>query len=117
MLFINRVVRALFVAVVGLALGGLLLSLAAFDAGVRIAGAGLVGLGLWLLRFDIARRTIRQKGLTRFIAACLLPGYVWLLISGVFWLAYGGQYPAVQCMMLCCTPSSQVCVSIFRARR
>lgn len=34
------------------------------------------------------------KGLTRYIAACLLPGYVWLIISGALWLIYGGQYVA-----------------------
>jgi hypothetical protein len=54
----------------------------------------LLALGVWLLRFDIARRTIRQKGLTRFIAACLLPGYVWLIVSGLLWLTYGSHYVA-----------------------
>jgi hypothetical protein len=53
-----------------------------------------VGLGLWLLRYDITRRTIRQKGLTRYIAACLLPGYIWLIVGGLLWLVYGGQYAA-----------------------
>jgi hypothetical protein len=32
--------------------------------------------------------------LTRYIAACLLPGYVWLIVGGFFWLFYGGQYTA-----------------------
>lgn len=43
----------------------------------------LVALALWLLRNDIGSATIRQTGLTRFIAACLLSGYVWLLIGGI----------------------------------
>lgn len=86
--------RQAFVGVTAVFLAGLLLSLFTFDAGVRLAGLGLVALGLWLLRFDIARRTIRQKGLTRYIAACLLPGYVWLIFSGLLWLIYGGQYVA-----------------------
>lgn len=86
--------RQTFVGVTAIFLVGLLLSLLTFDAGVRLAGLGLVALGLWLLRFDIARRTIRQKGLTRYIAACLLPGYVWLIIGGALWLIYGGQYAA-----------------------
>ncbi len=54
---------------------------------VRIAGAGMLALALWLLRYDIARRTIRQAGLTRFIAACLLAGYVWLGLGGLIRLA------------------------------
>ena len=86
--------RQAFVGVTAVFLTGLLLSLFTFDTGVHLAGFGLVALGLWLLRFDIARRTIRQKGLTRYIAACLLPGYVWLIISGALWLIYGGQYVA-----------------------
>jgi hypothetical protein len=43
----------------------------------------MVALALWLLRYDIARRTVRQSGLTRFIAWCLLLGYVWLGLGGV----------------------------------
>lgn len=73
---------------------GLLVSLAAYTVGVRAAGAGLVLLGLWLLRYDVARRTIRMAGLTRFMAACLLPGYVWLVFGGVLWLWLGGGYMA-----------------------
>ena len=90
----RRRVRQLFVGIIALFVAGLLLSLVAFDAGLRLAGFALVGLGGWLLRYDIARRTIRRKGLTRFIAACLLPGYVWLMVGGLFWVWYGGQYMA-----------------------
>jgi hypothetical protein len=79
------------VAVVVLGLG---LSLAALDLGARVMGAGLLGLGLWLLRYDVAGRTIRLKGLTRFMAACLLPGYVWLAFGGALWLTLGGGYSA-----------------------
>jgi hypothetical protein len=51
-------------------------------------------LSAWLLRYDLARRTIRQTGITQFIAACLLSGYVWLLIGGMLWLGWGGYYLA-----------------------
>ena len=94
MLILTRGVRTIFIVIIGFVLAGLVLSLPAYDAGLRIAGLGLAALGVWLLRFDIARRTIRQKGLTRFIAACLLPGYAWLSLGGIFWLVYGGGYPA-----------------------
>jgi hypothetical protein len=47
----------------------------------------LLALALWLFRFDIARRTVRQHGLTRFMALCLLTGYFWLAVSGVLVLA------------------------------
>ncbi|HSM57039.1 MAG TPA: hypothetical protein VK879_12880 [Candidatus Sulfomarinibacteraceae bacterium] len=94
--------RLFFIAAVGAFVAGLLLSLLAFGPGLRLAGAGLLLLGLWLLRFDTARRTIRQSGLTRFIAACLLPGYIWLGFGGLLWLYYGGQFlagPAYDAML------------------
>ena len=53
-------------------------------AGSVLAGVAMVGLSAWLLRFDIARIQIRQKELSRFIAAALLPGYVWLGLGGLF---------------------------------
>lgn len=86
--------RGTFLAVVGLFTTGLIVSLAAPDPGLRLCGAGLALIGLWLLRFDIARITIRREGLTRYIAACLLPGYVWLVVSGTLWMAYGAFYAA-----------------------
>ena len=48
-------------------------------------GAALCALAAWLLAFDIARRTVRAEGLSRFMAVCLLGGYVWLAIAGVAW--------------------------------
>jgi hypothetical protein len=86
--------RRLFLAICAVVVAGLLISLVAFDIGLRLIGAGFVALGVWLLRYDIARRTIRAKGLTRFIAACLLPGYFWLMVGGALWLIYGGGYSA-----------------------
>ncbi|HSN32733.1 MAG TPA: hypothetical protein VLU41_08620 [Ideonella sp.] len=51
-------------------------------------GVGLLGLAAWLLKQDIARRTVHGKGLTRFIAVCLLAGYGWLALGGAL-LALG----------------------------
>lgn len=48
-----------------------------------LLGLGFAGLAIWLLNFDIARKTIRQTGITRFVAACLLSGYLWLLVGGI----------------------------------
>jgi hypothetical protein len=81
--------RALFVAAVALLLAGLALTLVAGDTGVRVAGAGMVALAAWLGRHDIARRTVRQHGLTRFVAVALLTGYVWLAVSGVLAFVHG----------------------------
>lgn len=60
--------------------------------GVRILGGGAVLMAGWLLRFDIARRTIHQNGLPRYIAVCLLAGYGWLGFGGGLALWHGAIY-------------------------
>ena len=55
-------------------------------------GVGLLALALWLARYDIARRTVRQRGLTRYIALCLLSGYGWLALGGSV-IAVAGLQP------------------------
>jgi len=82
--------RRSFVASLALFVVGLVLSVPSFDLGMRVAGAGLTALALWLARHDLARRTIRATSLTRFMAACLLSGYVWLGVGGILWLSFGG---------------------------
>lgn len=49
----------------------------------------MVTVALWLLRYDIARRTIRRSSVTRFIAVCMLSGYGWLGVSGVLGNFFG----------------------------
>ncbi len=71
---------------------GVLLTLANLDLGVRILGAGAVLMAAWLLRYDIARRTIRQTELPRYIAACLLSGYVWLGFGGLIAIWKGAVF-------------------------
>lgn len=54
-------------------------------AGV-LFGGGLSALALWLLAFDVARRTLRGHGLARYMAISLLAGYAWLAVAGVAWI-------------------------------
>jgi len=58
-------------------------------AGAALFGAAVAALALWLLCFDIARKTVRGAGLSRYMAACLLTGYGWLLLGGLAWVAQG----------------------------
>ena len=90
----GRAARTAFSLAAGVFLAGLLISLVEMRFGLVVGGAGLIGLGAWLMRNDIARRTIGKSGLTRFIAACLLPGYAWLIGSGALWLAFCGTATA-----------------------
>ena len=68
----------------GLSSGGL------FSAvGARLTGLAWLGLALWLAANDAARRTVRQGGLARFSAVCLLSGYVWLGVAGLLAIRCG----------------------------
>lgn len=78
----------------GAFLAGLLLGLFAFHTGIRLSGVGLVALALWLLRRDIAWHSIRQAGLPRFMAVCLLSGYLWLAVGGSLWFLFGDLFTA-----------------------
>ncbi|MCE7984824.1 MAG: hypothetical protein DYG89_26935 [Caldilinea sp. CFX5] len=80
----------LFSGTVALFVGGLLLSLLWFVAGVRLAGVGMIALAAWLLFYDIARRRIKAGGQARFMALALLSGYLWLGIGGGLAIVYGG---------------------------
>lgn len=57
-------------------------ALVSFRLGLRVGGALLVLMAVWLARYDIAMRTVRATGLTRYIALCLLAGYAWLAVGG-----------------------------------
>jgi hypothetical protein len=77
---------------VGLLLLGLLVAVGWFDLGTRLVGASFLALGVWLLRYDIARRTIRRPGVPRFSAICILSGSAWLVAGGAIALFAGAQY-------------------------
>lgn len=82
----------LFSAIAVFVLGLSRMSIAA--PGSRVAGVGLIVIALWLLRWDIAWRTIRIAGLSRFMAVSLISGYFWLLAAGLLWMIYAGDFIA-----------------------
>ncbi len=57
--------------------------------GGPLLGLAMLALGGWLAAHDVARRTIRATGLTRFMAASMLAGYFWLGVAGAVWLLGG----------------------------
>ena len=81
------VARRVFVLILVAIGGGLLLARSSW--GPPLFGSGLIALSGWLLKQDIARRTVRARGLTRFIAVCLLSGYAWLAAGGGIVLGAG----------------------------
>ena len=82
--------RLLFAASVALVVAALL-GLTAPAVAIPVAGLLLIALVAWLLRYDIARVTVRRAGLPRYVAVCLLTGYGWLLVAGAGWLIGGPQ--------------------------
>ncbi|SMO47842.1 hypothetical protein SAMN06265218_103207 [Fodinibius sediminis] len=54
------------------------------DAGWRLASLLLMVIAAWLIRYDVARRTIKAAGWTRYSAISLLTGYGWLIAGGLF---------------------------------
>jgi hypothetical protein len=88
--------RPLFMLALVVFLAGVVLSTFEPMAGERIMGAGLLALALWLARYDIARRTVKQPGLARFMAVCLLGGYAWLATAGVLMICFAPMQPGVR---------------------
>lgn len=76
----------------------LLLGVALPDAGAIALGVVLASLVVWLVRHDVARRTIRATGVTRYMAAAILCGYLWLAVAAallLFGVPGGAAYDAV----------------------
>lgn len=88
---VGRVGTIWFITSIVLVGVGSIAAAAGIPSGVRVAGAAFVSLALWLGRYDIARRTVRLKGATRYMAVSLLVGYAWLGIAGLLWLLLGLQ--------------------------
>lgn len=95
---LNRVRRlppwasGLLVTLVAILLVALPLAEARPDLGVPLMGAALLGMAAWLLAFDVARVTVRGRGLSRFVAVCLLSGYAWLGVGGALLLTGGPTF-------------------------
>jgi hypothetical protein len=86
-----RVFAAILAVIVVALIAGHLASAAPWST--RVLAAALLALAGWLLKQDIARRTVRSTGLTRFIAVCLLSGYFWLAVGAMVMLAAGSPQP------------------------
>jgi len=69
------------------------------NVGYPLVGLTLITMTAWLSSRDVARRLVATSGARRFMAACMLAGYVWLAIAGGVWLfgpAFEGpRYDAV----------------------
>ena len=78
--------QALYVIFAAMLLGATLSVVLPVEAGI-LFGLSMSALSDWLAAFDIARRTVRTHGLSRYMAVCLLLGYFWLFVAGAAWAA------------------------------
>ena len=53
------------------------------EGGNWILGVCALFMGLWLLRFDMARISVRKEGYHRYIGLGLILGYIWLALFGL----------------------------------
>ncbi len=67
---------------------GLLIHVIWIYTGVIVAAASLIILAVWLLRNDLARFTIKRTGLPKYMAFCLLSGFIWLIVGSVISVLY-----------------------------
>jgi len=85
--------KSIFYLIIVMYMAGVVTARFNEEGGVRLAGAGMIGIVLWLSRFDIARKSINSEGMTRFIGACVLSGYFWLGAGGAIGAITGHWFP------------------------
>lgn len=88
----STTILAAFYVCAAVLVAGAVVSVGEYGAGIRLYGAGLIALALWLARYDAAWRVARSPGLPRYMAVGLLAGYVWLVIGGVAAVQAGAVY-------------------------
>lgn len=66
-------------------------------AGKYLMVAGLAGTAIWLLKYDMAGKSVKKSGQFRFTGIALIFGYCWLLVSAIilfFWQSFPFGYDA-----------------------
>lgn len=93
---ITRRSKQFLLVALGIFLAGIIIPFHGF--GRYLAAVGLIIIGIWLLKYDMATKSVKRDGQHKFSALLLLTGYAWLIISGGMILTgdiYGFIYDAV----------------------
>lgn len=61
------------------------------ELGKFISGSGLILMAIWLFKYDIARKSVKAKGMHRFTGSLLLAGYFWLVVCGLLMIVDFGS--------------------------
>ena len=86
---VSKKQKALFSVLLFLFPVGIILSFHNF--GNIVCGVALVGIAVWLLRFDLIGVTLRKSGLPQYVAVALTAGYVALLINGLLLITFASK--------------------------
>lgn len=68
---------------------GLIISLKDLISGIQISFGSIAAITVWFMRNDIARKTIKMKGIVKFSAISVLSAYFWLLIGSLLISFFG----------------------------
>jgi hypothetical protein len=88
---VPRAARLAFGAFAFAQFAAALTALGWLEPSLRALGLLFLASAVWLVRYDIATRTVRLPGQTRYIALSLLAGYAWLAIGALFIVAWWGR--------------------------
>lgn len=61
------------------------------SAGSILSALSITGAALWLFKYDMAKHSIKKPGQSFYSGLLLITGYVWLVITGLFF-AFGAYY-------------------------
>lgn len=87
---VRKSIKQLFSILLLLFIVGVTLSF--HGTGNLISGIALIGIALWLMRYDIIGINLKKSGLSRYVATSLLCGYFALLLTGLFFFTLSDQW-------------------------
>lgn len=95
---LNRIMRPpkkaqrIFIGFIVIWIAGAALLHVSREHGWHLLMVSTLATAIWLLKYDIARKTIKSVEWTKYSAWCLLSGYAWLIITSVTGLISGFPY-------------------------
>jgi len=95
---LNRIMRPpknaqrIFVGFIVIWIAGAVILHESREHGWHLLMAATLATAIWLVKYDIARRTIKSVEWTKYSAWCLLSGYAWLIITSITGLITGLPY-------------------------
>ncbi|MDZ7721122.1 MAG: hypothetical protein U5K72_20035 [Balneolaceae bacterium] len=84
--------RQIFIGFIVIWIAGAILLHTSREYGWYLLMISTLATAVWLLKYDIARQTIRSVEWTKYSAWCLLSGYAWLIVTSITGLVSGFPY-------------------------